>query len=231
MTFLLDFINDAQGETSVKALLRKLKTLAVFTDTPELKKWADLEIGGYPSDASLIPAYRGPFPVLVLGHFRGFVNEIKNFQIPPSTFPEKLRDTQLFNVHLIQGVAEIEGYAASEQVEFAWSPDAVRAYNAGIHLGKIQRCVADDCQLLAARFVINRSQFEGVLDAIQNKALDLALELYPVAPEAGEPDADMTTNEAARSIIKQYIITYNLTNADLSGSNNAFGSNDFGQGS
>lgn len=224
----MDFINDAQGETSVKVLLRKMKVLASFTKTPELKQWADLESNGYPPETTL-PTYRGPFPVMVLGHFAGYgSSEIRNLPIPPSTFPEKFRDGNLFNVAISQGVAEIEAYTTSEKTEFAWIPDIVRGYNIMVHKGVVSRYAAEGYELVGAKFVVTRSQFEGVLDAIQNKALDLALELQQVAPNAGEAYADPRTNEDARNTIIQYI-SYVFPNADMSGSNNAFGSSDFGQ--
>jgi hypothetical protein len=227
MTFLLDFIEAAQGDGSVPALLRRIKVLAAFTDTPELTQWAKREINGYPPEAPL-PEYRGPIPVRPLGHFVGpFGSEIQNVPIPSFTFPKEWRDGPLFLLRLTQGIAEIEAHTVNDSTEFAWTADIVMGYNTMVEQGKISRIVDPTYGLVGAKFTVSRAQFVGVLDAIRNKALDLALELHSVAPSAGEATADPATKEAARTTIIQF---FNFSNANLSGSNNALGSSSFEQG-
>lgn len=227
MTFLLDFINDAQNDGPTPRLLRKMKVLAAFTGTPELTIWANREINGYPHGASL-PEYRGPFRVNPLGHFIGPLGaEIRNVPIPTRTFPEELRDGPLFVLTLTQGIAEIESYMDHDNTEFAWTADIVMGYNAMVERGKVLRIADPIYGLVGAKYTVPRALFKGVLDSIHNKALDLALELHAVAPKAGEANADSETKEVARTTIVQF---FNFPNADMSGSNNAFGSRAFGQG-
>lgn len=228
MTFLLDFINDAQGETPVSVLLRKMKVLGSFTQTPELTDWATLEINGYSGETAM-PTYRQAIPVRPLGHFMGpFNSELQNVPIPSTTFPEKFRRGWLFYQAITEGVAEIEAYVVNDLTQFAWTADTVRMYNYMVEHGEVQRIVDSSYGLVNVKVAISSAQFKGVLDAIRNKALDLALELHAVAPKAGEQPADPSTNETARATIIQFI-SYNLPDADLSGSNNAFGSSEFAQ--
>ncbi|MDQ0284783.1 AbiTii domain-containing protein [Rhodococcoides fascians] len=228
MTFLLNFIDAAQGETPLSVLLRKMKVLGAFTGTPELTKWANLEINGYPENATL-PIYRESIPIRPLGHFIApFGSETMNVPIPSTTFPEEARNSSLFRLTLNQGIAELEGYIDDKVTNFAWTADTVVMYNGLVKMGKVQRIMESSFGLVNATYSIPSAQFKGVLDAIRNKALDLALELYAAAPEAGEATAGPSTNNVARDTIIQFI-TYNFPSADLSGSNNAFGSSEFAQ--
>ncbi len=228
MTFLLDFIADAQGDTSVAALLRKMKVLGTFTQTPALRDWASLEINGYPADTPP-PPYRGPIAIRPLGHFMGpFGSELQNVPIPSTTFPKKMRNGQLFSLVLTQGVAELETYSNADVTNFAWTADFVRMYNYMVEQKEVQRIVDSTYGLVNVQYSISSAHFRGVIDAIRNKALDLSLELYESAPHAGESDADIETTTAAQKTINNFI-NYNFPNADLSGSNNAFGSETFTQ--
>lgn len=142
--------------------------------------------------------------------------------------PEEARNSSLFRLTLNQGIAELEGYIDDKVTNFAWTADTVVMYNGLVKMGKVQRIMESSFGLVNATYSIPSAQFKGVLDAIRNKALDLALELYAAAPEAGEATAGPSTNNVARDTIIQFI-TYNFPSADLSGSNNAFGSSEFAQ--
>ena len=58
MTLLRDIQQDAIGEdTSVSVLLRQCLVLSARLQHDQLREWAQLELNGYPGDASL-PPYR-----------------------------------------------------------------------------------------------------------------------------------------------------------------------------
>jgi len=205
VTWLTEIIDAASGDSStVPTLLRKLKVLAARTETGRLAEWVRHELEGYP-DASNLPSYRGPFDTMVLGHFVGSFNtEAKNVPIPPMTFPEDMRAGALFTLRLGHSIAEIEDMAAHKTTQLAWPADAVAYYNYGAEHGHIHRVVRADMALVQAIRPISRQVFVGVLDAVRTRALDLALELEQVAPDAGEPEAPSSTRDQARQVVNTY---------------------------
>lgn len=189
MTLLQDVINGASSETPVATLLRQVKILSSRTGTASLATWVGQELSGYADDEN-VPTYRGPFQVRPLGHFvGGFGAEVRNAQIPPSTLPHELREGQLFNLVLEQGIRQIEEWSKAEHTAFAWPADTIPLYNHLVSTGAAQRIVRSDMGLVEVHYAVTASTFVGVLDAVRNKVLDLALDLERVAPLAGQPDA------------------------------------------
>ncbi|MEU4429576.1 hypothetical protein AB0H60_06740 [Nocardia rhamnosiphila] len=224
MTLLQDVINDTQGTGPVAGLLRKLKVLATRTGAPEMLQWVNQELNGYPRN-SPVPTYRGPFTTMPRAQFIGPAGfSVKNHVVRRSVFPEEAQSSYLFEMKLPHPVAEVESFAASEdETSFGWPAEALAMYNYLIEQGKgdvdpMLRCVG-------VRYSVPDHVFVGILDQIRNKALDLALELEAVAPDAGEPDASDDTKREAR----QVIVNYNFLGTDMSGANNAFGGSGFGQ--
>lgn len=127
-----------------------------------------------------------------------------NLAIAPMTFPEDMRESHLFNLTLAQGIAEIEDFAQGDHVNMTWPADAIRYYNWAINNGQIQRAVSEDMSLTAVTRPVPRSVFVGVIDAVRNRVLDLALELDRVAPQAGQPDATSQARQEAASVINNY---------------------------
>lgn len=223
MTLIQEIIDGASGtDTPVSSLLRKVKVLASRTGTASsLGAWVDQELSGYNS-VDDVPAYRGPHAVLVLGDFFGVMGSgIRNFQIPPSTFPADMREG-LFDVRFTQSAAELEELAKQDVIQLSWPPDGVLLYNRGVELGVIQRIVRDDMLLAQVVRPVDRSVVLGVLDAVRNRILDLALELEAVAPEAGTQGATEQVKQAAQQVVNNY-------NFHGAGSNIAIGSSNFTQ--
>jgi hypothetical protein len=148
---------------------------------------------------------RGQRPLInPVPHSRSFGRELKNFAIPPTTFPESMRGGPLFNYYALQPVAEIERMAAEGGARLAWSADAVRYYNWAVERGEITRIVIDDMVLAGVTQPAPAQIFTGVVDAVRTRVLDLALELERAAPEAGQRDAAPETNDQASRVINNY---------------------------
>lgn len=206
MTLLQDIVEGASGtEVSVSTLLRKVKVLAARTGTTaSLGQWVDQELNGY-NRSDAVPSYRGPHPTLVLGDFYGaFGAGVKNFQIPPSSFPSDMRDGPLFNVTFSYPLAEIEDLAEHDDARLAWPADGIAYYNHGVHRGEIQRIVREDMALAQVVRPVSRSLLTGIIDAVRNRVLDLALEIESVAPDAGEPGATEETKRGAQQVVHNY---------------------------
>lgn len=201
---LNDVIQGASGDTAVAMLLRQVKILSARTEAGALAAWVSHELDGYSGETEL-PEYRGPFWVLPLGHFvGGFGSEARNVQIPPSTFPEEGRDGPLFRASFSEPIAELEEWTRREYTTFSWSPDAVRLYNHMTSTGEVARVVQPDMVLVEVHYTVPSSTFLGVLDAVRNKVLDLALELERVAPLAGQPDAPLNQLAPAAAVIENH---------------------------
>ncbi|MEV4620217.1 hypothetical protein AB0J74_16110 [Asanoa sp. NPDC049573] len=221
MTLLAEVIDGAAGPADVSTLLRKLKVVASRTRSTKLADWVAKELEGYKNE-DILPEYRGPVETIVLGHFVGMGNrQAQNVPIPPSTFPSDMRESSLFMLRIFHPVAQIADMAERDSVEFAWPADAMRYYNYGTATGIIHRVLQDDMALMTAHRPIMRQVWVGVLDAVRNRILDLALELERVAPEAGQGDATASAREKAAAVAN----TFNFYGT----SNVAVGSTDFEQ--
>jgi hypothetical protein len=205
VTLLDDIVAGATGDAPVASLLRQLKVLASRTGAGKLAEWVDRELDGY-DGAEGFPTYRGPFAVAALGQFVGpFGRELKNFAIPPTTFPDEgMRAGSLFNYYAVQPIAEIERLAADGGARLAWSADVVRYYNWAIERGEVSRIVVDDMVLASVTQAIPPQTFIGIVDAVRTRVLDLALELERTVPDAGQRDAGPETNDRASRFINNY---------------------------
>jgi hypothetical protein len=114
---LLPEIQDGAAEDSVSlgSLLRKTKLLAARIGVKEIGVWAERELSGYDNIKEL-PAYRGPFEAEVVGHGVDRAgNQYREYSIPSLAFEEKYRDSQLFKLYFMNGVAELESIAAAKE--------------------------------------------------------------------------------------------------------------------
>lgn len=198
VTFLGDLIRDATADTvPVHELLRRLKVIAARSGTAELAEWVGHELTGYPS-ADVIPAYRGPFEIPVLGHLSGpFGSEIRNFPLAPVVFPKDFRDSHLFRVAFTDSVAELDHHLKTGQLalEAPWPADMLAYVEYFRAQGKVS--FADGrYTLVGAKRVIPINLVVSSLDAVRDRILDLALSFEEVAPGAGESPA--TPEESAR---------------------------------
>lgn len=209
MTLLQRVIDGASGDEAVATLLRQIKVLAARTGGRALADWVAYELNGYPPDVDL-PAYRGPINVTALGHFVGIAGaEAQNVPIPPMTIPDDIREAGagLFTWAARQSVATLQQWVAQEELSFTWPADTVRAYNGLVAAGRIDRIVREDMVLVGVALPVGTAVVVGILDAVRNRILDLALELEQVAPEAGQPDATDETHAAAASVVNHFTIS------------------------
>ncbi|MBB2921313.1 hypothetical protein [Cellulomonas cellasea] len=197
MALLEQIIDGASGEASISSLLRQLRVLASRTGGATLDAWVSSELNGYGPDEPL-PPYRGPFRLAAFGHFLGsFGAQMKDAQIPPSTFPEELRSVS-FDQFLRNGIAEIEEMSKSPITVLGWPADFVQLYNEGLASGLIQPFLRRDFVCVQVKTPLPSHILIGILDAVRSRALDIALHLEREAPAAGQLSA--STEERARAI-------------------------------
>ncbi|MGW0358523.1 AbiTii domain-containing protein [Nocardia nova] len=219
MTLLETVIEEAQGTGSVPSLLRRMKTLAVRTGARDtLLPWVDRELRGYTPDDPF-PKYRGPFDVSPVGNFVGMGGvQLNGHTVSRSGFSDSAA-TSLFTCRLYGSVAEVEACSQSKTLHFNWPGEAVGYYNSLIRNSKTG--LASHFACLGVTYRIPRAIYIDILDQVRNLALDLALELEAVAPQAGEPSAGDNTNTEARHVIEQH---WHIETMSVSDSNLTFGS-------
>lgn len=201
MTLLEEIVTGASGDAPLATLLRQLKVLAARTDASSLEDWVTHELAGYP-DATEVPAYRGPFPLVPLAHFvGGSGREVRNVQLHPSSFPKDLRDGTLFNLWLTQPVAELQHLAESgETIMMTWPADGEVLFHLLHREGKIAMDL-QGMQLAQVRCPVQVHHYIGALDAVRVRVLDLALDIERVAPNAGQADASASDRRRAEAAI------------------------------
>lgn len=208
MSKLTDIIDAATGETvSIGSLLRMVKVLAARVETQVLLDWVDNELGGY-RDAH-IPEYRGPFQVQVLSDWSGPMDSIlRNVPLPPSAFPQWLRDIGTFEVVFKQSVSELERLAQADgALSFGWGTDLIGRINGqmrGGHMPDLQR-MAPMHGIVTANRMVSPGLIESVLDQVRTRVLGLALDLERVMPDAGEPGAQLSQPETVTNIVNTFI--------------------------
>jgi hypothetical protein len=181
-----------------------VKILASRTGADPLTAWIDHELNGYPEDADL-PPYRGPHPVHVLGHFMGpFGSQMTNVQIPSSSWDKKLEADHLFQIELRESVAEVGSMAAEDNVTLGWNANVISKYNQGLQNGLVQPVVTGDMLLAGAKIPVPRHLLVGVLEAVRNRILDLALQLEKVVPNAGQANAPDAEQGLAAMVINNH---------------------------
>lgn len=226
MTPLDEIIELAKGDTPLSQVLRAVKVVASYAESTELLSWCNLELRGYP-DEGTVPSYRGPFDVELFGDFWGpYGVRARNARISPRSLPEWLRRAPFTAVQFHEGIGEIEDHASNDHRQFGWPSDIVDGYNVLVAADAIQS-PQPGMQLKMVKMPVGRSQFVGILEAVRNEVLDLALELRRAAPDAGLPDASPSEKQAAGDVITNN--NFFLFKPDLSGSNNAVGSASFEQ--
>ncbi len=205
MTLLDEVIAGASGDTRISSLLRQVKILASRTGAEPLGDWIDQELNGYPDDA-VLPSYRGPFAVHVLGHFVGLGGQqAENVQIPRSSYNKELEADGLFEVGLREPIAAIESMAIEEHVTLAWNAEMVGYYNTFVRTGKVRPLFeGGGMHLVGAKIHISRHLLAGALDGVRNRILDLTLQLEKIVPDAGQTSTPEAEQGFAGIIINNY---------------------------
>jgi len=183
MSLLRQIQDGAAGDSvSLASLLRKIKLLAARLGVKEMGEWAERELSGYDSTDGL-PPYRGPFEAVVLGHGADMVREYHDFSIPSIAFEEKYRESSLFKLYFLNGVAELESLAeAKETARAPWNADIVATLHVFAQKGIVQ--LNPNIHWFEIWKSIPYPTTVGVLDAIRTRILDFSLLLAEEEPLA-----------------------------------------------
>jgi len=193
----------ADGSESLTSLLRQVKVLGSRIGADELADWATKELLGYGVDDE-VPAYRGPLSLPVVGTWAGFGGRrITNQPISSVGLDEGFR-SGLFDRTMREPVAELEALATGDDDPgMMWDPFALTVYERKVASGEGGARIAM-MNLVEARLVLPRTVLVGVLDAVRNQVLELALALERVSSDVGEPDGPTVADDAQVSRVAQH---------------------------
>lgn len=199
MSLLREIQDGATEDTiSLGSLLRKTKLLASRIGVTEIGEWAERELIGY-DDIKELPSYRGPLEAVVVGYGVDQIGrEYREYPIPSLAFEEKYRDSLLFKLYFMQGVAELEAIAAVKETARApWLPDTVAGLPILIRKGLVQ--LDPRINWIEIWKPIPYPTTVGVLDAIRTRLLDFTMLLGEEEPSV-EREQRLTDTERAAQI-------------------------------
>ncbi|MCK6081480.1 hypothetical protein KZX37_08325 [Microbacterium sp. EYE_5] len=190
MTVLDDIIEaSTSAEVSTADLLRKVKVVAHRLGAVDVLRWVDYELSGYPEDAPL-PDYRIR-KTNVIGQYSGPMRTFTPYPLVP---PAGMED--LWQVNLREPLSQIQGLSEmDEDPGRSWTPFDIQRYEkSGIFRLEFHF-------LYSAHNVLPREMLRGILDIIRTKALDLALDLQSVDPQAGSAGGPTIESPAVSTVV------------------------------
>ncbi|WP_141385743.1 AbiTii domain-containing protein, partial [Microbacterium maritypicum] len=196
MTLLDDVIEQA-SDGDASAMLRKLMIVAHRLGADSLLAWVKAELNGYDTKSS-VPDYRGPFAVTVKAHITGPFGAQAPSTLTRAGTPDYFGG--LFEVSFSEPLAVMEGYATSgDGIVYPWDPLAIGLYNGWIQDGRVP--FVEGWGVFSAQRAVSPGTFQGIVDVVRTRALELALDLQADFPEAGEKHGPTVTDPAVQEAV------------------------------
>ena len=196
MSLLRDLQQDViDSKGSLTIALRRAKVLAYNLKNKDLQSWVEYELAGY-RDKETVPEYRRLL-VLNRGDFMNSAWHFKGKEVPLSVLPEKLRG--MMEEHIsYQSVPQIESLLESSEQSFQipWMAEMTNLLSYKVY---------DNLACVSAWQEVQRSQLVGVLEAVRDRLLTMALELGDQMPELKKDDWDERQSEKVQTIVHNTI--------------------------
>lgn len=194
---LLDEVIEQASDGDAAAMLRKLMIVAHRLGADALLAWVKAELNGYDPTSS-VPDYRGPFVVTVKAHITGPFGAQAPSTLTRAGTPDYFG--RLFEVSFAEPLAVLEGYAASDNgIVYPWDPLAIGLYNGWIQEGRVP--FIEGWGVFSAQRSVSQGTFQGIVDVVRTRALELALDLQAEYPDAGEKDGPTVDNPDVRAAV------------------------------
>lgn len=170
--------------------LRSLYVVSKRLEDKALTRWIRSELDGYPA-AETVPEYRKPGVLPITLTWHGYGGREATTTVTDLELPEHLR---LGETPMRQPIAELEELAAGKKDAAAQLPSPWLAlYRRAFSEGKAPGYPG--MQVNYASQLYPRTMLRGVIDRVKTSALDLALDLEGVSPEAGSVGGPTTTTD------------------------------------
>lgn len=172
--------------------LRSLLLVATRMKSASLKKWVRNELHGYGLEDQL-PSYREDLPVAIRMRFDGYGGRYATVDLRPYDIPEQLREA-IENANFRQSVAEISSLIQDETAPGVKLP----GWWVQQHRDLAQEGKAFSYEMMVlnhAHLLIPRTAVIGMLDSIRTFAIEMALGVEEVAPQAGDSGGPTVEND------------------------------------
>ncbi|UKA52230.1 hypothetical protein LFT48_22005 (plasmid) [Arthrobacter sp. FW305-123] len=223
MTILNQLIDGlADDSTSTSSALRKFLVVGSRLKSETIKEWVQRELNGLGElPLEEYPSYRGPLKAPVEAMFTGPYGSWQKHFISREVVPDDggFRSAH-FDVYFNESLAELEHLAQSEgDPRQAWPTLAVARLEQWSQEGRAPRVEMHGIH--SVEKIVTRPMLHGVIDAVRNKALMLALDLQASFPDAGEIGGPTVQNKEVGNVVKYSFQTnfYGGTNTVGQGEN------------
>lgn len=172
--------------------LRTLLVVAKRIGADELTTWLRSELDGY--DAAItVPSYREASHMPIELHFDGPMQSSATMTVTSKELPDELGSV-MDNMDLRAPIAELVALSSGDQDPVLQLPTAwVAKYRTFASEGRAPRYMYMTLNRAAVK--IPATNLKGVLDRIKTTALDLALSLEDVSPQAGDAGGPTVVDE------------------------------------
>jgi len=194
--------NSTDSSVSTSDLLRKVRVIAKRTQSQELDEWVKKELQGY-LEEDILPVYRAPLRVQVLGTFKIGYTVYNNMVVPMMGVPYNME--KIFHAHFFESSSTLEQQVSdNKSLESPWPQEAISIYNGLIAKGLITT-INPFSQLLWARRLVPLSPVANVLDNIRTSVLDFALDLEATNSTIGEVGGPTIQQKEVDTTINYFI--------------------------
>ncbi|PVE62024.1 hypothetical protein [Microbacterium testaceum] len=215
MSILSEIIDGASGDVvGTGTILRKALVVASRLQSSDLKRWVRNELDGYdPKAPETLPSYRGPFAMQADGLFTNEFGTLRaRYQLGSNSVADSKVRSYLFDIRLVQPIAELEDLATSPVASgahptMAWDQTKVAAWNTLIEAGKVPR--PGELHLFSARQTLPQSFLAGIIGQVRTTLLSLALDLEEADPAAGTTEGPTVADPEIADAVRANVIQIN----------------------
>lgn len=203
MTILDDAVNVLAGNSDdTSSALRKLLVVGTRMESLPIIEWCKKELTGYAEDLyDDYPPYRRRLGTPVIVRWTGY-SGIYDHPLDRKLVPEALGG--MFTHSYSEPIDELE--ASVDGLQKYWPLRVVQHLRGLAEERKVP--MVDGCQIYSVWQLLTSAQIKGVIGAIRNRALMMALELQQAFPEAGEPGGPTVQDEEVREVVTNIYNTY-----------------------
>jgi hypothetical protein len=206
MTILDDAINVLAGNSDdTSSALRKLLVVGTRMQAQPIIDWCKQELTGYWAELyDDYPDYRRRLATPVIARWSGYGGAYRDFPLDGIVVPEEIRS--MFNTSYGQPIGELEALARDEGAQVFWPLPVVQALRVFSNEGRAPRI--EGHEIYAVWQLLSSTQIQGVVNAIRNRALMMALDLQQAFPRAGEPGGPTVQEEEVKNVVTNIYNTY-----------------------
>lgn len=208
---ILDQLIDGLTEDSLSTsnALRKFLVVGSRLQSEPIKEWVNGELNGYgKTPVERYPSYRGPLSTPVEVLFVGPFQSSQKYYLAEHEVPDERQFRQaFFYVYLNQSLAALEEMTRSkEAMGTPWPTNAVMQLRRWSN--ELKAPSLEMHEVHSAKQLVSQPLLHGVIDAVRNKALQLALDLQADVPDAGQSGGPTVQNKEVERKVSFHFETH-----------------------